>query len=73
MKIYFHTPSFSFSFHAHREGRRAGVDSAACFSEHQRRIAPGSKALCASIQKSGIRVGAHLLVKDALIRSLKLI
>ena len=26
------------------------------FSEHQRRIAPGSKALRASIQKSGIRV-----------------
>jgi hypothetical protein len=33
MKIYFHTPSFSFSFHAHREGRRAGIDSAACFSD----------------------------------------
>ena len=28
MKIYFHTPSFSFSFHAHREGRKIDVDPA---------------------------------------------
>ena len=40
MKIYFHTPSFSFSFHAHREGRRAGVDSAACTATAEKRQRP---------------------------------